>query len=231
MKDLIVCSYATHRAGMLDEYESQLEAAGIDFHLEPVTLADGINSVTARWKFEYMRRMCEQFSDYSRIVLTDAWDVLFFGAKENLMKNLPECFTVSTERNCWPEEQIAAGIIGDSLWRFCNAGMIAGSPEKILSWLRFMTEPRVNLLGLGEQAWFNRLVAYDHFSIARDLHTEVFYTVSADKERGELQVDYKGWPWNSRYNTSPQFFHFSGKCPTEPFRETMYTGKPLCASA
>lgn len=225
MKDVIVVSYATHRAGLLDEYEAQLAAAGIDFHLETVELVEGINSVTARWKFEFMRRMCERFIDYQRIVFTDAWDVLFFGRKEDL--SIPPHLLISGERNCWPEDGIAEAIQSPSPWRYCNAGLVCGSPLMIRDWLLWNSS--VGDPGGLEQQWFNRRIVDRASPVFVDAMTRHFYTVSADKEDCSLR-SISGRPWNSRYNTSPQFFHFSGQCPTEPFRRMLETGEPLCAS-
>jgi hypothetical protein len=223
MKDLIVVSYATHRAGLLDEYEQQLKDAKIDFHLEPVELADGINSVTARWKFEYMRRMCEKFENYERIIFTDAWDVLFCGYKREVLRNAPAHMLIGAERNCWPEPWLAKSIVDTTAWPFVNPGLISGSPEGILWWTKQAL--KLEDLDLLEQQWMNRCRALNWIPMCLDVHTQLFYTVSEDKEHGELQSR-AGDPWNRSLRTYPQFFHFSGKCPTEPFR-AMLRGETL----
>lgn len=219
VKDVIVVSYATHRAGLLDEYEAQLAAAGIDFHLETVELQDGINSVTARWKFEFMRRMCERFAEYESIVFSDAWDVLFFGSKESLLSTFPEVIVVSAERNCWPEPELKDKIWGAWPWRYANAGLIAGSTRKIASVsanvLRFASD-----LDILEQAWMNRRLSKSMEFPLLDRTTGIFYTVS-DGENSPLSRLSDGRIWNGLCNTFPQFFHFSGKCPTEPFRRML----------
>jgi hypothetical protein len=231
MKDVIVCSAYTHRQHMIDEYEDQLAAAGIDFHLEPITLENGIVSITARWKFEYMRRMCERFDMYERIVFTDAWDVLFFGTKVDLMTKIPVYPIVSAERNCWPEEDLAESIQfpTPTPWRYVNAGMIAGHPRALLSFREeALRKPDLDLM---EQAWFNRrLVAKDsHF--VTDIVTQLFYTVSYDREDGSLKLK-DGKLWNSRFDTYPQFFHFAGPCSSVPFRAMLRGAtSSLCASA
>lgn len=226
VKDVIVVSYATHRAGLLDEYEAQLAAAGIEFHMEPVELPDGINSVTARWKFEFMRRMCERFSDYLRIVFTDAWDILFFGTKAEVIGK-PVRFMISGERNCWPEVDMEDRFTFDSPWRFCNAGVIFGSPYGVIDWCDdALKYGDIHLL---EQTWLNRHKAANDISIPINTSTSMSYVVSRDKEDGSLRIN-DGRLYNSLYGTYPQFFHFSGKCPTEPFRRMLETGEPLCAS-
>lgn len=213
---------------MIDEYEDRLAAAEIDFHIEPVTLADGIGSVTARWKFEYMRRMAERFSEYERIVFTDAWDVLFFGSKADLLPQIPANFLVSAERNCWPEGDLAAQIESDSAWKFCNAGMSCGSPERILEWIQGAM--KCADLDLMEQVWFNRRLVDGAWPVWLDWGTSIFYTVSYDREAGELGI-VDGKLVNTRYDSRPQFFHFAGPCSSVSFRAMLRTGKPLCASA
>jgi hypothetical protein len=240
MKDLIVISYATHRAGLLDEYEQQLKDARIDFHLEPVELADGINSVTARWKFDYMRRMCERFADCERIVFTDAWDVLFVGSKAQLLE-IDTFPMVAGERNCWPDNSIASEIMSaaspPSHWRFCNAGVISGNPAKLWGVCQLaLSLPELERL---EQDWFNRHFAFgEDIGIDCDEFTEVAYTVSPFDWTTEMDLIYvdavddghhRKW-WNRRFNTYPQFFHFSGKCPTEPFRAMLRGDTPSLVS-
>ena len=229
MNDVIVCSYATERAGMLDEYENSLAAAGIDFHLEIVSLPQGIGSVTARWKFEFMARMAEQFSSYQRIIFTDAWDVMFIGGKEELLPKIPEHVLVSAERNCWPEADLADQFSDHTPWRFCNAGMISGHPHAITAWVPWALGTAD--LDMLEQAWFNRRYADTPTPFVLDETTSLFYTVSFDREGGELQLKFEK-PWNSVDDTHPQFFHFAGPCSSVPFRALLRGAIPsLCASA
>ncbi len=228
MKDVIVVSYTTKRGGMLDEYEDQLAAAGIDFHLEPVVLEDGIVSITARWKFQFIRAMCDRFAEYERIAFTDAWDVLFFGTKDDLLLKIVSWPTFSAERNCWPED-LTSEIVSTSPWRFANAGMLAGSPTSILRWLE--TPCPAENLDVMEQAWLNRRLADHSFPLQLDETTRLFYTVSCDREDGALRIR-GGKPFNARYGTYPQFLHFAGRCSSTPFRAMLRGATDrLCASA
>jgi hypothetical protein len=227
MKDVIVVSAITHRQHMIDEYEDQLAAAGIDFHLETVSLADGIGSITARWKLEFISRMCERFAHFSRIVFTDGWDVLFFGTKEEVAAKIPEHLLISAERNCWPEGHLASQFPSLSPWRYANAGMLSGSPQRLVEWIELaMATPDLEMM---EQAWFNRRIVAGDLRITLDHTTELFYTASYDREDGALRPTAHG-PWNSRFDTYPQFIHFPGPCSSVPFRAMLRTGKPLCAS-
>lgn len=224
MKDVIVVSPITERRGMLDEYEDQLAAAGIDFHLEAVQLADGINSMTARWKFGFLKRMCERFGEYSRIIFTDAWDVLFFGSKEELLEKIPALPIMSAERNCWPENDLNFKQEIPGPWRYYNAGMVAGCPLDIFTVVSNLLH--MDDLDIMEQAWMNRQLARGRTPFSIDSRTELFYTVSFDREDGSLQTR-DGKLWNLTTGTCPQFFHFSGKCSSAPFRAMLREGESL----
>jgi hypothetical protein len=215
MKDVIVISAITERRHMIDEYEDQLEASGIEFHLEPISLENGIVSITARWKFEHIAKMCEKFSEYQKIIFTDAWDVLFFGTKEDLLRNIPAGPLVSAERNLWPEENLDFRRTLRSPWRYCNAGMMCGSPSDFFEWTDHeLSMPNLDLM---EQAYLNRKIASGSYGFNLDIYTSLFYTVSCDREDGSLRLK-NGKLWNSKFDTYPQFFHFSGKCSSVPFR-------------
>lgn len=216
-KSIIVVAGATHREGFLDEYESQLASADIPFHLEPLpTLASGANSITMRRRIDYMRAMCEKFIDYKRIVMTDAWDVLLMAPKEELINKVPiDGMVVSGERNCYPEPHLHSKFYSSSAWRFVNNGCLAGNPEYILEWIEKASE--TDDLEILDQAWFNRRRAESWTPLWIDETTELFYVVSATQEDGALQMK-RYRPCNTRYDTTPCFFHFSGRCPDDRFR-------------
>lgn len=229
MKDVIVVSYTTKRGGMLDEYEDQLAAADIDFHLEPVVLEDGIVSITAQRKLDFVIDLCKKFEDYARIVFTDAWDVLFYGSKDDLLPKIPSWPMFSAERNCWPEPDLAPKFASTSPWRFANAGMLTGSPAPLTVWAKAVR--RIPETELMEQIWLNRRIAEERFPGILDETTGLFYTVSCDREDGALQIR-GGKPFNARYGTYPQFLHFSGRCSSTPFRAMLRGATDrLCASA
>lgn len=219
MNDLIVVAGCTHREGFINEYEQQLALAGIELHLEPLSdLPAGANSISMRRRIDYIRGMATKFQSYKRLIMTDAWDVLFVGDKEEVMSRVPPTMIVSGERNCYPEPDLRHKFISTSPWKYANNGMIAGYPEYILHWLEWAEQmPNLEIL---DQAWFNRRIAEDQAAISLDEATELFYVVSATQEDGSLQMK-GGRPWNSRFNTYPNFFHFSGKCPDDRFRAMM----------
>lgn len=220
MNDVIVVAGATHRAGFLDEYEKQLSDAGIRFHLEPLSsLPAGANSITMRRRIEYIRSVASNFSDFARIIMTDAWDVLFIGTEDELLNKVGSCVCVSAERNCYPEPQYADAIkkVSEEFdrWIYCNNGMLSGHPDHLLE---FCTKAEgLGDLDILDQAWFNRRRAEDSPLFEVDVLTDVFYVVSATQEDGMMQMK-SGRPWNSLCDSFPNFFHFSGKCPDDRFR-------------
>lgn len=218
MNDLIVVAPATERKYLLDEYEDQLRKAGIDFHIEPVVLPDGIGSMTMRWRIDYWRRMCDKFRLYYRIVFTDAWDVLFFGSKEELCWKIPPLL-ISAERNCWPDESLAVSNTLRGPWKYPNPGMMCGYPDYIVRWLDHISDEETfdDRLDLMDQLWCNHCAYSTLGVIPLDSRATVFYVVSADKENMELTIR-DGRPYNSRYRTFPSFFHFAGPCHPDPFR-------------
>lgn len=209
MKDVIVVVHATERKYLMDEYEAQLKEQEIPLHVEPVELPDGIGSMTMRWRLEYWQRMCRKFSDYDRIVFTDAWDVLFYGPKEQLFWSIPPIL-MSAERNCWPDESLAGNALFCGPWRFPNPGMLAGYPLYIERMATYgLMEHGLKIM---DQLWCNR-----NGGFPLDSYTTLFYVASADKEDGSLRTA-MGVPFNSRYKTFPQFIHFAGPCHPDRFR-------------
>lgn len=219
MNDLIVVAGCTHREGFVNEYEQQLKLAGIELYLAPLqNLPAGANSITMERRIEYIRSMATRFRDYAKIIMTDAWDVLFYGDKEEVIAKIPDTLIVSAERNCYPEPHLVPRFESASPWKYANNGMLAGSPEYILNWLGWAEQ--MPDLGILDQAWFNRRIAEDSACVVLDEKTDLFYVVSSTQEDGSLQMRH-GIPYNSRFNTYPNFFHFSGKCPDDRFRAMM----------
>ena len=215
--EVIVVAGCTHREGFIDEYESQLAAADIPFHLEPIKLPGGANDFTITKRVQFLRRMAEKFSDYRFLVATDAWDVLFLGRKQELIDKAHRgAVLIAAERNCYPESILASHIIGNTPWRYANAGLIAAPPDALKAWcdaiLTWNIDPDIL-----DQAWFNRRLAKQSSMVALDTDTTLFYVVSSNQEDGSLRSK-DGRLWNSRTNQFPVFFHFSGHCSTDYVR-------------
>lgn len=221
MKDVIVIVHATERKFLMDEYEEQLRTAGIDFHVEKIEpLVNGLASMTMRWRCEYWKSMCQKFSDYKYLIFTDAWDVMFFGARDQLILKLQHINypLLSAERNCWPDPESPRSLNwSSSPWKFVNCGMMAGSNSDIIvSSEKFLSKPDLDIM---DQQWMNRLLNQSGTTrpMGLDRDCYLFYTVSADKEDGSLTME-GDRIYNQYHDTFPNFFHFAGPCHPDPFR-------------
>ena len=219
MNKVIVVSGATHREGFIDEYEAQLASADIPFHLEPLEhLPAGANSINMQRRIDFFRRIANKFIDFDVVYITDAWDVLFYGTKQDLIDKAPATFLCSAERNCYPESHLADCIEGTTPWRYANNGMVAANPVYLLQWCS-QAEQTADM-DILDQGWFNRRRAEKSPLTPLDETTELFYVVSAWLEDGALHVK-DGRPWNTQTGAFPNFIHFSGKCPSDGFRRMM----------
>lgn len=213
MKTIVVCG-VTERAGLLDELESGLAAADLSIYIDTVApMPEGPNSMTMRRKIGFVRQMAEMFWDHDRIVVSDGWDVLFFG----LPPNLPEQVIVSAESNCYPDSELSPMFMLPGPWKFVNAGLMSGSPKSLIEWCERVEE--VGFLDQLDQGWLNKCLAYGWMNITVDWRTRFFYTVSAN-ESDWLARDYEG-PLNLVHRTRPCFFHFSGKTDPGPWKRLM----------
>lgn len=224
MKDVIVVAGATHREGFIDEYEAQLAAADIPFHLEQLDpLPDGANSINMQRRIEFFRKIAHQFIDYKVVYITDAWDVLCFATRQELIDKAPDTFLLcSAERNCYPEANLAGVIQGRTPWKYANNGCVAANPRYLIEWCDLAAQTPD--MGILDQAWFNRRRAEHSPLVALDVATNVFYVVSSTLEDGSLQI-HDGRPYNMLCGTYPSFLHFSGKCPDDGFRKMMAEAK------
>lgn len=232
MKDVMVVSTCTHKAGLVDVYEQQLRLAGIDtgFECGPMPKATAYFSMQER--INYWRNIVDKYNEYKMIVITDAWDVMFFGTKEEVMSKL-QTFIISSERNCAPEDHYAGQIVSDKPCRYANPGMMACSPIGFLKWTD-KAEPlgdlNFHLSSGSDQAWFNRRLAnkVDPEITPLDDTTSLFYVVSWSSghlEDGSLKIK-NGRLWNSAFDTYPNFFHFAGHGNCEPLRILPGEGDP-----
>ena len=220
MSELVLITAASSVSGTMPLYLNQLAAANIEVHVEPLTpeimpnLGGGGN---LGGKVAIMRRLTQQFSHYEKIVFSDAWDVQFFGAKEEVLAKIPDDYVLcAAERNCYPEPHLAAAISGDMPWRFFNGGLSAGTPVSFLRWLDCLErEPDYDPTML-DQAFFNRKLAAGSSLVNLDSTTTLFYcTFGEEGAIADLQFDAHGLPVNILCNTRPHWIHSNGKWPSD----------------
>jgi hypothetical protein len=218
MNDVIVVTYCTHSSGTLELYKEQLKSSDIPLHIETVPLNGTretfISNVTMRWKVNLCKTILPVIKSYKTVFITDAWDVQFFGSKQELLDKSPDCVTISAERNCWPESDIAGKINGDTPWKYANS-QIAAPVDCLEDWLNKVEVS--SELDVMEQTWFNRRLSEGSELVCLDSTTKLFYVVSGWLEDGT--VKYKdGRLWNSLCGTVPNFVHCSGETSLELLR-------------
>jgi hypothetical protein len=217
MNDVMVVASCTERKGLTDVYERQLADAGIDHFFEKTDYAT--SSFNMRKRIDYWHSLALRFGEYKMLVITDAWDVLFFGTKQDLLDKV-QTILISAEKNCFPgpefgEEDLTDRIKGPTPWRYANPGMVAANPDRLLGWLA--AAERTANLDISDQAWCNRRLVDTPELVPLDTTTSLFYVISYNDGRFEndsLQINH-GRLWNSECGTYPNFIHFAGHGPQE----------------
>lgn len=208
-KSLIVIMGASSEAGTLKLYQEQLFDADIPYHVEPrpEVWPNMYGGGTLGYKLSEMKRLSEKFYNYERLIFTCAFDLLFFGTREEVIGKIPmDGILCAAERNCYPDSFLAEEIEGDTPWRFMNGGIVAGTPANFLKWIELLEgHPYYESAAEGiDQAFFNRLLAQKSPLINIDSRTELAYCLYL--EQGELDF-YAGVPVNLLCGTRPNFIH------------------------
>ena len=232
---LRVVTACTQRAGLLNIYEKQLKNAGIPLTVIPL---DGIphNVGNLGWKIDLFRRICDMFPRTERLVISDAWDVLFYGSSSDVISKIDKHgLLLAAERNCWPDAYLAEYFPGTTPWRFFNGGLTAGTREEILMWMDAIEKHASYEPRMIDQQWLNLLRIkrlpnistsserpnYPNYSILvpLDTRTELIYCMV--QEKGELALDSNCMPINTLTGTHPNFIHFNGKVDSTIFQMNM----------
>ena len=108
MNDLLVILCATKERGTMQEYLGQLKDAGIDTHVEPILDIGEANCLGGQIEGE--RRLTRKFHHYKKIIFSDAFDVTFYGSKEDVLRKIPDGVLLAAERNCWPDTSVMEGF-------------------------------------------------------------------------------------------------------------------------
>jgi hypothetical protein len=214
--DILVIIPCTCEAGTLPLYKKQLSEAQIDFQIEtlgpPPPLGWGLATGV-----QYFRDWATRFANYERLVVTDAFDVTFFGTREDVISNIPMDYVLqAAEKNCYPD-YAEAQRIGELYpdrgeHRFVNGGMTAGTPKAIYEWADAIEKHPDFLPHALNQWFFNRRLADGSDLCHIDHTTKLFYCLFG----GYSELDFiKGKPINTTYGTRPSFIHANGCAGTE----------------
>lgn len=213
---LIVCMGASRIARMMPEYIWQLSTKGIPAYVEPLEIKSHLDG-TMGLCLHLWRKFATMWKEYDRIVVTDAFDVLCFGNAEEIEAKIPEHPVLAAERNSYPE-QIQ---VDETLpWKYVNGGMLAGSPRGIMSFCEDIeSHPDYDPNMVGQQ-WLNRRLAEDWWAVRLDTYTHLFYCMVRDNEDYPI-AQKNGRPMNSATCEQPNFIHFNGSWPDQPFRDML----------
>lgn len=215
VKDLLVVmpNSTGELRGTMPLYLLQLEAAVIDYHIEPLESVDS----TIASKLRYVRKMARQFWEYDSIVFTDAFDMQFFGHAEDVAWKAPLSGVVlAAERNCHPPECKSLNIPDVGPWRYANGGGMAGDPQSLLEWCDGIDKHPLYRAEKIDQQLLNELIAEGSDLARIDSRTRLFFCLYG----GYDELDFaRGMPINMKYATRPHFIHANGGWSTAEFHE------------
>lgn len=206
-------------SGTMKLYLSQLEAAGIEYIVFPLSpnRPNANGGGTLGYKVELFRTIAQQYSYYKRLIISDAFDVTFWGTKDEVIAKIYDNMVLcAAERNCYPEQHLAVLINGGTPWRFFNGGLTAGTPTELLKWMDKIEQHDNYTPHSLDQTFFNRRLAEGSSLAEIDYETELFYcTFGEEGDIADLQFTADGHPHNTRCDTFPCFIHCNGKWPSD----------------
>lgn len=203
----------TTNAGTLDLLTTQLDSASIQHHVEVISegppLGWGLGT-----KISLYRDLVNKFgADYENFVITDAFDVTFYGkSAEEVVSRIPtDRVLCAAEKNCYPDPSLAPRIKEYFPERFphtyYNGGLTAGTPANILSWLERWECSHKYDPNAVDQWSANELLADGSILINIDYKTTLFYCLFSGYEELKFVA---GRPVNTMHKTNPLFCHANG---------------------
>jgi hypothetical protein len=207
---LIVITAASCEKGTLALYREQLLNAGIPFHVEDISSQHipplGGNSGI---KTQSMIDLSTRFSDYQKIIFTDAFDMLFFGDKQSVLAKIPSDRVLwGAEKNCYPDQSIASLVPDRGPARFANGGLLAGTPAAMIDWATRLRERPSYHPNVLDQQYLNLYLAENNDLMCTIDHTSsLFFCLFGGYPELEFE---RGLPVNRMYDTHPNFCHANG---------------------
>jgi hypothetical protein len=208
--DLLVITAATSDSGgMLPQYREQLARAGIPFHIEIMASPSDASIATM---LVNLRRRAEQFSQYGRLVMTDAFDVVFFGTKEEVIAKIPLDHVLwGAEKNCFSDVHLSGPILNrypdQGPWFFVNGGLLTGTPQAIIDLTLAVEKEKLYAPFFINQTFLNILRASGSELVEVDYRCELFQCLHLGYPELEFE---KGKMVNTKWGTRPSFAHANG---------------------
>jgi hypothetical protein len=217
--NLIVVLGTTASGGFMPEYLKSLEQADIPYHIEDISMMPNLNGGgNLGWKVEFFRKTASMFSSYEFMIVSDAWDMMFFCRnKGEVLCRLPKDHVLfAAEKNCYPDAAIAPRIPDRGPWRFMNGGLSGGTPQSFLAWCDAAERHPLYVPSALDQWFTNELLAAEDPLIQIDYRTRLFFCLYG----GYPELEFvNGMPVNTMYHTYPCWIHANGKWSTEELLE------------
>jgi hypothetical protein len=211
---LLVIASANERNGLLDKMESQLARADIEFYLNVLPDLSWRIIICLEFRLKILESMATLFKSRDKLIFVDAWDMLFYGTKEEVLDKVWGRYTpiIAMEKNCFPDLGVSNFFpnLLNVPWKFINGGGLAGSPEQILWAVKEIRKHPGYEPKMVDQEFYNLLLLTRSLPFQCDYRTSLFYCMF--KDQGELIVnDGERRPFNQVTGTYPNFIHFNGK--------------------
>lgn len=211
---LIVCMGASELRGTMELYLRQLAEAKIDTHVRDNSDMPNRNGGgNLGFRVRAFRELANRFKHYDKMVITDGFDVTFYGDEESLLSKIPETRLLhAAEKNFYPSDEfVQSKITKTTPWCYCNGGMAAGTPESFLRWCDLAERHPFYDPYMLDQKFLNMVRAEadcDTELISIDTRTDLFFCLHSGYE--ELEFEH-GKPVNTLLGTRPSFLHANGK--------------------
>ena len=198
--NVIVAMASDRPGGTQAIYLKQLRAAGVPY------VTEFIPGFTWAKRLEWMKNFSRGKKD-TCLVFTDAWDVLFFGTKEELHDEAEWMCTqivFGAERNCFPDPHLALLYPEYPFpWKYLNAGVIMAEAE----WLGdFLSQFDLSIIRDDQEFWTHRFL-YDNLGDI-DYECRLVHNLFQG-EKGDLTGNVR--PYNTITESFPLFIHANGK--------------------
>jgi hypothetical protein len=208
-KSLIVLMGATQQRGTMPLYLSQLAAAGIEYAVVDCSDKPNINGGgNLGYRVKKFRELASQYSQYERLVISDAFDVTFYGDLDEVISKIPlDKLLHAGEKNAYPSEVSSLPIpdVG-SPHRYVNGGLVAGTPEHFLHWCTYTERHRLYSPDVLDQYFLN-LEWSEGVGCLPDYKTDLFFCLYGGYPELEFE---RGAPVNTQFGTHPCFLHACG---------------------
>jgi hypothetical protein len=212
---LVIMGASDLNHGTLPLYREQLAKAGIETLIVDVSDRPNLNGGgNLGYRVDVFRRWAAAHLESHRfLIFSDAFDVTCYASSvEEIISRIPTTHLLhAAEKNCYPDPSIASRIDGDSLWKFANGGLVAGTPAKFIEWCDSVVQYPFYNPAMLDQEFLNIMVANKMRHGIIDDRTNLFFCLYG----GYGELDFvAGKPINMRYRTTPLFLHANGQWDT-----------------